>query len=83
MKRVRKAPDVPLNKLRLSDLCRMPLHPDEIRLVNLKVPVDMLGRVHDLADRLQVTKAAAIVALLNEGLQEAHKLGVGSNRRIR
>jgi hypothetical protein len=46
-------------------------------LVNLKVPADILARVHHLAKKLGVTKTAAIIALLNEGLQEAHKRGVG------
>ncbi len=77
MKRARKAPDIPLTQLRLSDLRREPLHPDRLRLVNLKVPADTLMRVHELAHKLRVTKAATIVALLNEGLQQAHKRGVG------
>ncbi len=77
MKRARKAPDIPLTQLRLSDLCREPLHPDRLRLVNLKVPADMLTRVHELALKLRVTKAATIIALLNEGLQQAHKHRVG------
>jgi hypothetical protein len=77
MKRARKAPDIPLTRLRLSDLCRDPLHPDWLRLVNLKVPADTLLRVHDLAHKLKVTKAATIVALLNEGIQEAQRRGVG------
>ena len=77
MKRARKAPDVPLTQLRLADLVREPPNPAERRLVNLKVPADVLLRVHQLARKLGVTKTAAIIALLNEGLQEAHKRGVG------
>jgi len=77
MKRARKAPDVPLTQLRLADLVREPPNPAERRLVNLKVPADVLVRVHQLARRLGVTKTAAIIALLNEGLQEANKRGVG------
>jgi len=77
MKRARKAPDVPLTQLRLSDLVRDPPNPADRRLVNLKVPADVLVRVHHLARRLGVTKTAAIIALLNEGLQEARKRGVG------
>ena len=77
MKRARKAPDVPLTQLRLADLVRDPPNPADRRLVNLKVPADVLVRVHQLARRLGVTKTAAIIALLNEGLQEAHKRGVG------
>jgi hypothetical protein len=77
MKRRRKAPDIPLTQLRLSDLCRDALGPGRLRLVNLKVPADTLGRVHDLAHKLNVTKVATIIALLNEGIEEAHKLGMG------
>ena len=77
MKRARKAPDVPLTQLRLADLVREPPNPADRRLVNLKVPADVLLRVHQLARRLGVTKTAAIIALLNEGLQEAYKRGVG------
>ena len=77
MKRARKAPDVPLTQLRLSDLVGAPTNPAARRLVNLKVPADLLARVHQLARRLGVTKTAAIVALLNEGLETAHQRGVG------
>ncbi len=83
MKRARKAPDIPLAQLRLSDLCRDPLHPDRVRLVNLKVPADTLVRVHELAAKLKVTKAATIVALLNEGLQAAQRLRGGRARGVR
>jgi hypothetical protein len=76
MKRARKAPEIPLTQLRLSDLVHTPSQPGEHRLVNLKVPADILSRVHALAHKLQVTKTAALTALLNEGLQAAQKLGV-------
>jgi hypothetical protein len=69
MKRARKAPDIPLSELRLSHLWRDPLPPASTRLVNLKVPADLLSRVYEVAGRLGVTKSAAVVALLNEGLQ--------------
>lgn len=77
MKRPRKAPDVPLTRLRLSDLMQDPVDPAGRKLVNLKVPTDLLVRVHALARRLRVTKGAAIIALLNEGLQAAQRRGVG------
>jgi hypothetical protein len=77
MKRARKAPDVPLAQLRLADLVRATPNSADRRLVNLKVPADILERVHRLARTLGVTKTAAIIALLNEGLQQAHKRGVG------
>lgn len=73
MKRARKAPEVPLTQLRLSHLyTASPDHLDR-RLVNLKVPADVLLQVHDVARRLGVTKSAAIVALLNEGLHAAQQ----------
>ena len=77
MKRARKAPDVPLTQLKFKDLVRHEQNAEERRLVNLKVPADILSRVHHLAKKLGVTKTAAIIALLNEGLQEAHRRGVG------
>ena len=77
MKRARKAPDIPLTQLRLSDLVREPANPADRRLVNLKVPADTLLRVHQLARKLGVTKTAAIIALLNEGLQAVHKRAAG------
>jgi hypothetical protein len=77
MKRPRKSPEVPLAQLKFKDLVATDLHSAERRLVNLKVPADILARVHHLARKLGVTKTAAIIALLNEGLQEAHRRGVG------
>jgi hypothetical protein len=76
MKRARKAPEIPLIQLRLSDLVHTPRQPGR-QLVNLKVPADILSRVHALAHKLQVTKTAALIALLNEGLQAAQKLRCG------
>jgi hypothetical protein len=73
MKRARKAPDVPLSQLRLSDLLRAPASAADRRLVNLKVPADTLQRVHQLADKLGITKTAAVIAVLNEGLRVAHR----------
>lgn len=79
MKRARKAPDVPLTELRLTHLIDQPANVAGRRLVNLKVPADLLGRVHRVAARLGVTKSAAIVALLNEGLDRAQARGVGAS----
>lgn len=73
MKRARKAPDIPLTQLRLSDLLRAPSSAADRRLVNLKVPADTLRRVHQLAHTLGVTKSAAVIAVLNEGLQAARR----------
>lgn len=81
MRRARKAPDVPLPLLRLADLVREPSDPTERRLVNLKVPADILLRVHQLAHQLGVTKAATMTALLNEGLHAARARGLGADKR--
>jgi hypothetical protein len=80
MRRARKAPDVPLNQLRLADLLYAPIPPGNRRVVNLKVPADTLRRVHELARKLGVSKTAAVVAVLNEGLQAAYRRGVGRRR---
>jgi hypothetical protein len=77
MKRARKAPDIPLNQLRLSDLLQAPSRSANDRLVNLKVPADTLRRVHTLARKLGVSKTAAVIAVLNEGLQAAYRRGIG------
>jgi len=77
MKRARKAPDVPLTQLRLTHLVQEPPNAADRRLVNLKVPADLLAQVHQLARKLGVTKTAAIIALLNEGLDAAHRRGMG------
>ena len=76
MKRARKTPDVPLSQLRLSDLLRTPTRSSDGGVVNLKVPADTLRRVHTLARKLGVSKTAAVVAVLNEGLQAAYRRGV-------
>jgi hypothetical protein len=76
MKRARKAPDIPLNQLRLADLLRMPADAADRRMVNLKVPADTLRRVHQLAKSLGVSKTAAVIAVLNEGLQAAYRRGI-------
>ncbi len=77
MKRARKAPDIPLTQLRLTHLVQEPATAADRRLVNLKVPADILARVHQLARKLGVTKTAAIIALLNEGLEAAYGRGMG------
>jgi len=83
MKRARKAPDIPLAQLRLSDLVREPTTSADRRLVNLKVPADLLQRIHAVARTLGVAKSAAIVALLNEGLHAAQRRGLGRAPRLK
>lgn len=62
-----------LANLKLEDLLREGATPSSERLVNLKIPADILQRVHDLAEQLGVTKTAAVIALLNEGLEELRR----------
>lgn len=81
MKKARKAPHIPLSELRLSHLYEQPLDPADLRLVNLKVPADLLARVHRVALQLGVTKTSAIIALLNEGLAEARRRGGSTQAR--
>jgi hypothetical protein len=80
MKRARKAPDVPLNRLRLSDLLHASTQRLDRRVVNLKIPADTLRRVHELARKLGVSKTAAVVAVLNEGLHAASRRGLRRRR---
>jgi|GEM_PF-1676591 len=73
MRKRRKALPLSLVNLKFEDLVREGSGAGDKRLVNLKVPADVLDRVHNLADRLGVTKTAAVVALLNEGLDEVRR----------
>lgn len=73
MPRKRKALAGTLATLKLEDLIREGAIAGSERLVNLKVPADVLRRVHDVANQLGVTKTAAVIALLNEGLDELRR----------
>lgn len=75
-RRSNKAGAPPLSQLRFEDLLRENRRAREEAVVNLKIPADVLARVHCLADKLGVTKTAAVVALLNEGLEEAARRGI-------
>jgi hypothetical protein len=83
MRRARKVPDVPLSELRMEHLLRTPPDAAARRLVNLKVPADLLIRVHRVARQLGVTKTAALIAVLNEGLGEMHKRGLLRKKSVR
>ncbi|MFQ5667714.1 MAG: hypothetical protein ACE5I7_14975 [Candidatus Binatia bacterium] len=52
-------------------------------MANLKVPGDLLQRVQRVARQFGVTRTAATIALLGEGLKAAHKLGVGTAGRTK
>ncbi len=83
MKKARKAPHIPLFDLKMADLYADPFDPADVRLVNLKIPADLLSRVHKIAKQLGVTKSAAIIALINEGLDSASGRGEATTGRSR
>ena len=59
-------------KLRLADLKKRT--PAGTRLMNVKVPVEILAAIDQLAKRLKASKTDVVVALLNEALAIAkHK----------
>ncbi len=58
-------------KLRLADLKTRT--PAATRLMNVKVPVDTLAAIDQLAKQLSASKTDVVVALLNEALAIAEK----------
>ena len=52
--------------LRLSDLKRKT--PAATRLMNVKVPVEILAAISQLAERLKANKTEVVIALLNDAL---------------
>jgi hypothetical protein len=67
----------------MEHLLRTPPDANARRLVNLKVPAHLLTRVHRVARQLGVTKTAAMIAVLNEGLWEMNKRGRPGKKAIR
>lgn len=62
------------SELRLADLkARTPVSD---RLMNVKIPAHLFDAIDKLARTLNVTKAAVVVALLNEGLNAAAQVKV-------
>lgn len=59
------------SNLRLSDL-KTRTH-TAMRLVNVKVPIEIATTIDRLAKQFKATKTQVIVALLNEGLAIAQK----------
>jgi hypothetical protein len=57
--------------LRLSDLKTRT--PTGSRLMNVKVPLDVVTAIDRLSKELKATKTSVVVALLNEGLAVAQK----------
>ena len=61
--------------LRLSDLKSR--QPSGTRMMNVKVPVEVVTAIDRLSKRLKATKTSVVVALLNEGLAIALKKRAG------
>jgi hypothetical protein len=58
--------------LRLDDLVvRGKRGREETRLMNVKVPANVLGRIDRVAHNLGATKTEVVIAILNEGLETA------------
>ena len=67
---------MPNAKLSLDDLVSRGRTGREItKLMNVKVPIPVLGRIGELAKKLRTTKTGVVIAILNEGLATAdHEL---------
>ena len=59
--------------LRLADLKAR--RPDRTKLMNVKLPVDTLAAIDQLAKQLKASKTSVVAALLNETLAVAGKTG--------
>jgi len=59
------------SNLRLSDLKTRKA--SATKLMNVKVPIDVVSAIDQLSKQLRVTKTSLVVALLNEGLAVAQK----------
>lgn len=59
------------SNLRLSDLKTRT--PSGTRLVNVKLPLEIVTAIDRLSKQLNATKTSVVVALLNEGLEIAQK----------
>jgi hypothetical protein len=66
------------SNLRLNDLLARGKRRREVsRLINIKVPVNVLARLNDVAARLGATKTEVVLAMLNEGLDAAERQMTG------
>jgi hypothetical protein len=54
-----------------------------MRLLSVRVPVDLISRIDDVVDLLNAGKGEVVVALLNEGLERYDKAKGGVRKRIK
>lgn len=67
--------------LKLEDLKqRSELVP--MKLLSVRVPVDLIDRIDDVVDLLNAGKGEVVVALLNEGLGRYEKSRTSLKRRV-
>jgi predicted DNA-binding protein len=66
--------------LRLSDLANRGRH-GALKLLSVRLPVQLIERVDDLVQRLGSGKAEVVVALLNEGLDKFERARVSRRKR--
>lgn len=60
--------------LRLNDLLtRRKRGGEQTKLMNVKVPANVLNRIDSVASNLGATKTEVVIAILNEGLESAEK----------
>jgi len=68
--------------LKLEDLKqRSELVP--MKLLSVRVPVDLIDRIDDVVDLLNAGKGEVVVALLNEGLGRYEKSRASVRRRVK
>lgn len=58
-----------VKNLRLSDLAQRTRGGGSFELLSVRLPIPLLRRVDELAERIGGGKAEVVIALLNEGLE--------------
>lgn len=54
-----------------------------MKLLSVRVPVDLIDRIDDVVDLLNAGKGEVVVALLNEGLGRYEKSHASVRRRVK
>lgn len=54
-----------------------------MKLLSVRVPVDLIQRIDDVVDLLNAGKGEVVVALLNEGLGRYDKAKSGVRKRVK